>query len=35
MLGFGLGKDHKVIYAEVLESTEDLPDFEAIAKKVK
>ncbi len=32
---FVLDKDHKVIYAKVLESAGDLPDFDAIAEKVK
>lgn len=32
---FVLDEDHKIIYAEVLESAGDLPDFEAIAQKVK
>lgn len=32
---FVLDEDHQVIYAEVLESAGDLPDFEAIAEKVK
>jgi len=32
---FVLDEDHKIIYAEVLESAGDLPDFEAIAEKVK
>ncbi|EHQ28583.1 redoxin domain-containing protein [Mucilaginibacter paludis] len=32
---FVLDEEHRVIYAEVLESAGDLPDFEAIAEKVK
>lgn len=32
---FVLDEDHKVIYAEVLESAGDLPDFAAIAEVVK
>jgi peroxiredoxin len=32
---FVLDEEHKVIYAQVLESAGDLPDFEAIAEKVK
>ena len=32
---FVIDKEGKVIYAEVLESAGDLPDFEAIAEKVK
>lgn len=32
---FVLDENHQVVYAEVLESAGDLPDFEAIAQKVK
>jgi peroxiredoxin len=32
---FVLDEDHKIIYAEVLEKATDLPDFKAIAEKVK
>jgi peroxiredoxin len=32
---FVLDEDHKVIYAEVLESAGDLPDFQKIAEAVK
>ena len=32
---FVLDEEHNVIYAEVLESAGDLPDFNAIAEKVK
>jgi peroxiredoxin len=32
---FVLDETHNIVYAEVLESAGDLPDFEAIAEKVK
>ncbi|QKJ29287.1 peroxiredoxin [Mucilaginibacter mali] len=32
---FVIDEDQRIIYAEVLESAKDLPDFEAIAEKVK
>ncbi|GAB3927960.1 redoxin domain-containing protein [Mucilaginibacter myungsuensis] len=32
---FVLDEEHNIVYAEVLENAKDLPDFQAIAEKVK